>query len=67
MAEKKRSYDADTLSVSDLDLRKCRGLDGSDSGKRGSHKRASRKSGDMNSASSYELIQKLIEKMKESW
>ncbi len=67
MAEKKRNYDADTLSLSNLDLRKHHGLDGSDSGKRGSGKRSSRKSGEVSSTFSYELIQKLIEKMKESW
>lgn len=66
MPEKKRNYDADTLSISNLKLSRNQEADGMLTGKTSSRKGSIGKSGGRNTNLTRELIQRIIEKMKES-
>jgi hypothetical protein len=66
MPDKKRNYDSDTLSIANLNLRQNQVPDSLNSRDRSKRKGSTWKTGQKDSKFTYDLIQRIIEKMKDA-
>ncbi len=66
MPDKKRNYDSDTLSIANLNLRQNQAPDSLNSRDGSKRKGSTWKTGQKDSKFMYDLIQRIIEKMKDA-